>query len=64
MCVQRIPAPWGTPLDAGCNQRLSMDFVRDYLADRGALRMLNVVDAFTRECLEPREGPGEGRAWA
>jgi len=33
------------------NQRWSMDFVHDYLADRRTLRMLNVVDAFTRECL-------------
>jgi putative transposase len=33
------------------NQRWSMDFVHDYLADRRAVRMLNVVDAFTRECL-------------
>jgi putative transposase len=33
------------------NQRWSMDFVHDYLVDRRALRMLNVVDAFTRECL-------------
>jgi putative transposase len=33
------------------NQRWSMDFVHDYLADRRVVRMLNVVDAFTRECL-------------
>jgi putative transposase len=33
------------------NQRWSMDFVHDYLADGRRLRTLNVVDAFTRECL-------------
>ena len=41
------------PLVAVCrpNQRWAMDFVHDYLADRRRLRTLNVVDAFTRECL-------------
>jgi putative transposase len=33
------------------NQRWSMDFVHDYLTDGRRLRTLNVVDAFTRECL-------------
>jgi putative transposase len=33
------------------NQRWSMDFVHDYLTDGRRLRALNVVDAFTRECL-------------
>jgi putative transposase len=33
------------------NQRWSMDFVHDYLADRRRLRTLNIVDAYTRECL-------------
>jgi putative transposase len=33
------------------NERWSMDFVHDYLADRRKLRTFNVVDAFTRECL-------------
>jgi putative transposase len=33
------------------NQRWSMDFVHDHLADRRKLRTFNVVDAFTRECL-------------
>ena len=33
------------------NQRWSMDFVHDYLADGRRLRTFNVVDAFTRECL-------------
>lgn len=33
------------------NQRWAMDFVHDYLADGRRLRTLNVIDAFTRECL-------------
>lgn len=33
------------------NQRWSMDFVHDYLADGRRLRALNILDAFTRECL-------------
>jgi putative transposase len=33
------------------NERWSMDFVHDYLADGRRLRALNVIDAFTRECL-------------
>lgn len=33
------------------NQRWSMDFVHDCLSDGRKLRTLNVVDAFTRECL-------------
>jgi putative transposase len=33
------------------NQRWSMDFVHDCIADGRKLRTLNVVDAFTRECL-------------
>jgi putative transposase len=33
------------------NERWSMDFVHDYLADGRRLRTFNVVDAFTRECL-------------
>jgi transposase InsO family protein/transposase len=33
------------------NERWSMDFVHDYLADGRKLRTFNVVDAFTRECL-------------
>jgi putative transposase len=33
------------------NERWSMDFVHDYLADGRRFRTLNVVDAFTRECL-------------
>ena len=33
------------------NERWSMDFVSDELADGRALRVLNVVDEFTRECL-------------
>src|SRR6202000_80051 len=33
------------------NERWAMDFVQDYLVDGRALRTLNVVDAYTRECL-------------
>jgi putative transposase len=33
------------------NERWSMDFVHDYLADGRRLRTLNIIDAFTRECL-------------
>lgn len=33
------------------NERWSMDFVHDYLAGGRRYRTLNVVDAFTRECL-------------
>ena len=33
------------------NERWSMDFVHDYLADGRRLPTFNVVDAFTRECL-------------
>lgn len=32
------------------NERWSMDFVHDYLADGRRFRTFNVVDAFTREC--------------
>jgi putative transposase len=43
------PAP-SVPLNRP-NERWSMDFVHDYLADGRRLRALNVIDAFTRECL-------------
>jgi len=43
------PAPVGV---VTCpNERWSMDFVHDYLADGRRIRTFNVVDAFTRECL-------------
>lgn len=32
------------------NERWSMDFVHDYLADGRRLRTLNVIDAYTKEC--------------
>lgn len=35
----------------GANERWSMDFVSDQLADGRKIRTLNVVDDFTRECL-------------
>jgi len=42
-------APMTKPL--GPNQRWSLDFVSDTLADSRRFRMLAVVDDFTRECL-------------
>lgn len=33
------------------NERWAMDFVHDYLADGRRIRTLNVIDAYTRECL-------------
>ncbi len=33
------------------NERWAMDFVHDYLADGRRLRTLNIIDAYTRECL-------------
>ena len=33
------------------NERWSMDFMQDCLADGRRIRLLNVVDDFTRECL-------------
>jgi putative transposase len=42
------PAP--TP-PAAPNQRWSLDFVHDRLENGRALRMLNIVDDYTRECL-------------
>jgi putative transposase len=41
-------APMALP--ARPNERWSMDFVRDTLADGRAIRALNIVDDFTREC--------------
>lgn len=40
------------PEDPRCiNERWSMDFMHDQLADGRRLRLLNIVDDFTRECL-------------
>jgi len=39
------------PIPAAVNQRWSMDFMHDTLADGRPFRTLNVVDDFTRECL-------------
>lgn len=41
------------PLEAprGPNERWSMDFMQDCLADGRRIRLLNIVDDFTRECL-------------
>ncbi len=47
----RVPLAGATRV----NQRWSMDFMSDRLADRRAFRILTVVDQFSRECplLEP-----------
>jgi putative transposase len=39
------------PGPRGANQRWSMDFMSDALADGRRFRLLNVVDDWTRECL-------------
>ena len=44
---QRVAAP----MAAGANQRWSMDFVSDRLADGRSFRILTVVDQFARECV-------------
>jgi putative transposase len=38
-------------LPQGANQRWSLDFVSDVLADGRRFRVLVIVDDFTRECL-------------
>jgi putative transposase len=48
MCgVQRVPLPAAQR----SNQRWSMDFMADSLVNGRRIRLLNVVDDFTRECL-------------
>ena len=42
----------------GANQRWSLDFVSDALADGRRFRVLAIVDDFTRECLAIDVGPG------
>src|ERR1700757_104277 len=39
------------PLPLGPNQRWSLDFVHDQMIDSRGLRILAVVDDYTRECL-------------
>ena len=46
--VVRAPRPM---LVSRPNERWSMDFVSDYLANGRRFRTLNIIDAFTRECL-------------
>jgi len=48
--VARVGRPEASPKPTRPNQRWSMDFVQDGLADGRALRMLTLVDDFTREC--------------
>src|SRR5205085_2788542 len=45
--VERVPLPVPTAAD----ERYSMDFMRDTLADGRVFRTLNIVDDYTRECL-------------
>jgi putative transposase len=45
--VERVPLPPPTQPD----ERYSMDFMRDTLADGRVFRTLNIVDDYTRECL-------------
>ncbi len=40
----------------GCNERWSMDFVSDQLSDGRRFRTLNIIDDFSRECLDIRVG--------
>lgn len=50
---KRLVAARRAPLVAPsrCNERWSMDFMRDTLQDGRPFRLLNVVDDYTRECL-------------
>ena len=45
--VERVPLPAPT----GADERYSLDFMRDTLADGRLFRTLNIVDDYTRECL-------------
>jgi putative transposase len=45
--VERVPLAAPT----GADERYSMDFMRDTLADGRVFRTLNIVDDYTRECL-------------
>ena len=45
--VERVPLPLPTRAD----ERYSMDFMRDTLADGRVFRTFNIVDDYTRECL-------------
>ena len=47
VAVARVVAPGAV----GPNEHWAMDFMRDTLSDGRAFRTLNVVDAFSRECL-------------
>jgi len=56
--VERVPLSLPTRVD----ERYSMDFMRDTLADRRVFRTLNIVDDYTRECLAievDTSSPGE-----
>jgi putative transposase len=49
--IRVVPA-----LPIGINQRWTMDFMSDALADGRRFRVLNVVDDFSRECLAAEAG--------
>ena len=48
--VARVGRPQTSPKPTRPNQRWSMDFMQDGLADGRVLRLLTLVDDFTREC--------------
>ena len=47
----RVSRPMPSAALTHANERWSLDFVHDYLADGRRIRTLNVIDAYTRECL-------------
>ena len=50
----RVGAPWGLrpiAVEAKANARWSLDFVHDQFANGRRLRIFNIVDDVTRECL-------------
>jgi putative transposase len=57
----RVGSP--RPALTGANQEWALDFAHDVIAAGRNIRVLSVVDAFTRECLalEPDVSPGSGR---
>ena len=51
-----------TVVVSGANQRWAMDFMSDALADGRKIRVLTVLDTFTRECVALEVGGGFGGA--
>ena len=62
---KRIAAARRQQLDAPTkpDQRWSMDFVSDALADGRVFRTLNIIDDFSRECVAIEVDISLGRAW-